>query len=146
MLAGLAGPVQSGMTYQGIVLFAHGARDPRWADPFAAVVARIRADRPGLPVLLAFLEHLQPDLNTALRDLASRGVSKVRVVPLFFGRGGHLRDDLPKLLERARGELPQLEVELAEAAGEDVSVQAALAAFALRSAETTRVPSGNDLI
>ena len=125
------------MTFQGVVLFAHGARDPRWAEPFAAVVARIRADCPGLPVVLAFLEHLQPDLITALRDLASRGLSKVRVVPLFLGQGGHLREDLPRLLEHARRQVPQLEVEVTEAAGEDLSVQAALEAFAIRRSELT---------
>jgi sirohydrochlorin cobaltochelatase len=30
----------------GLILFAHGARDPRWAAPFEAVAARIRAQRP----------------------------------------------------------------------------------------------------
>jgi sirohydrochlorin ferrochelatase len=28
---------------QGLILFAHGARDPRWAAPFEAVAARVRA-------------------------------------------------------------------------------------------------------
>ena len=35
---------------QAIVLFAHGARDPRWAEPFEAVAARVRATAPGCPV------------------------------------------------------------------------------------------------
>ena len=26
----------------GLILFAHGARDPRWAEPFEAVAARVR--------------------------------------------------------------------------------------------------------
>jgi sirohydrochlorin cobaltochelatase len=33
---------------QGLILFAHGARDPRWAEPFEAVAARCRAQRPGV--------------------------------------------------------------------------------------------------
>ena len=32
---------------EAIVLFAHGARDPRWAEPFEAIAARIRAAAPG---------------------------------------------------------------------------------------------------
>ncbi|HZW73593.1 MAG TPA: cobalamin biosynthesis protein CbiX, partial [Caldimonas sp.] len=38
-------------TAQALVLFAHGARDPRWADPFEAVAERIRAAAPDLPVV-----------------------------------------------------------------------------------------------
>ena len=58
------------MTSCGLVLFAHGARDPRWADAFVAIADRIHAQQPALPLALAFLEHRSPDLVTALRDLA----------------------------------------------------------------------------
>lgn len=120
------------MAEQGIVLFAHGARDPRWAEPFAAVAARVRDERPDVCVTLAFLEHLAPDLPGAVRMQAEQGVRRTRVVPLFFGRGGHLRDDFPAILAAARAASPQVVVEITEAAGECAAIQAALAAFALR--------------
>ena len=120
------------MPAHGLVLFAHGARDARWAEPFRAVATRIAARRPDLAVSLAFLEHLQPDLAGALKALAATGVSHVRVVPLFFGRGGHLREDFPAVLARAREAAPQLRVDVSDAAGEDPGVQEALADFALR--------------
>lgn len=35
------------MHSHGIVLFGHGARDPRWAEPFERLAARLRgASRP----------------------------------------------------------------------------------------------------
>ena len=120
------------MAEQGLVLFAHGARDPRWADAFEAVAARVRVLRPGLPVTLAFLEHLSPDLTAAWRGLAGQGVTRARVVPLFFGRGGHLREDFPTLLEAARAAVPGIEVEVTQAAGESAAIQDALAHFALQ--------------
>ena len=120
------------MARRGLVLFAHGARDARWAEPFAALAERIQARRPDLAVTLAYLEHLQPDLATALARQARAGVVSVRVVPLFFGRGGHLREDFPALLAAARAAAPGLEVEVLAAAGESSEVQDALAAFALR--------------
>ena len=120
------------MARRGLVLFAHGARDPRWAEPFTAVVERIRSARPDLSVTLAYLEHLQPDLAGALRALAREGVTEVRVVPLFFGRGGHLREDFPALLEVARNAAPALAIEVTQAAGEAAAIQQALADFALR--------------
>ena len=36
------------LTMRGIVLFAHGARDPEWARPFSGISAR-RARRPDIP-------------------------------------------------------------------------------------------------
>ena len=120
------------MPKQGLVLFAHGARDPRWAESFDAVAQRIRALRPDLPVTLAFLDYLAPDLPAALRTQAAEGVDRVRVVPLFFGRGGHLRDDFPVILEAARAAVPGLSVDVVEAAGESGPIQDALAQFALR--------------
>jgi len=123
------------MPTHGLVLFAHGARDVRWAEPFAAVAAALRARRPDLAVSLAFLDHLEPDLATAVQALAALGVQHLRVVPLFFGRGGHLRDDFPEVLRHARDAAPQVAIELIAAAGEDPRIQAALADFALRGLE-----------
>lgn len=39
-----------------LILFAHGSRDPKWAEPFKAIQSLIRAQAPGLIVELAFLE------------------------------------------------------------------------------------------
>jgi sirohydrochlorin cobaltochelatase len=47
---------------QGLILFAHGARDPRWAAPFEDMAARIRAHGRSCAVRLAFLEFMTPDL------------------------------------------------------------------------------------
>jgi len=123
------------MADEGLLLFAHGARDPRWAEPFEAVVARIRAARPDVPVVLAFLEHASPSLRDALGDLRLQGCRKVRIVPLFFGRGGHLRDDFPRMLDEASRSVPDVAIDVTIAAGESDAVQAALAAFALAHLE-----------
>ena len=32
----------------GLILFAHGARDPRWAEPFERLKRKVEAARPGL--------------------------------------------------------------------------------------------------
>jgi sirohydrochlorin cobaltochelatase len=117
-----------------VILFAHGARDPRWADPFVRVAERVRSAAPGVPIELAYLEGLQPDLATAARRLAADGARSISVVPLFFGRGGHLREDVPALIEQISAALPGVSLELVEAAGEDPEVIAAIAAFCLRAA------------
>ena len=119
------------MADAGIVLFAHGARDRRWAEPFEQLRERMQARRPDLSIELAFLEHLPPDLAEAAVAMAARGVRKVRIVPLFFGRGGHLRNDFPLHVARAQAAAPAIAFEIIEAAGEDPAVIDALADFAL---------------
>jgi len=58
---------------RGLLLFAHGARDPRWAEPFDAVAERIRASAPELRVELAYLEFMTPSLSEAACRLATDG-------------------------------------------------------------------------
>lgn len=119
------------MRTDALVLFVHGSRDPRWAEPFRRLQRRIAEREPGLPVEIAFLEHGVPDLAAAARALAGGGAASIRIVPMFFGRGGHLRDDLPRAIDAVRRELPDVAFEVCEAAGESDRVVDALADFAL---------------
>jgi len=126
----------------GVILYAHGARDARWAEPFERLRDRVAARHPG-PVSLAFLEHGTPDLTAAAQRMAMEGVERVRVVPMFFGRGGHLRQDLPRQLEAARVAVPAVAFDVTEAAGESEAVLDALAAFALAAPAVDGRTSGN---
>ena len=119
------------MTTPGLILFAHGARDPRWAAPFEAVAARVRGARPGLVVRLAFLEFMSPSLAEAGEQLAAAGCTQVAVLPLFLGAGGHVRKDLPLLLDALRAAHPGTAFTLHPAIGEIDSVVAAMADAAL---------------
>ena len=119
---------------QAIVLFAHGARDPRWAAPFEAVAARVRAAAPGWPVALAYLELMTPALGDAVAGLIDEGATRIDIVPLFLGTGGHLRDDLPPLVEALRAEHPGVVITLHAAIGEHAPVIDAMARTALCAA------------
>ena len=117
-----------------LLLVAHGARDPRWAEPFLAVAERIRVADPGRPVELAFLELMEPDLETAARRLAAAGATRIDVVPLFLGMGGHVRNDLPPRVDAVRAALPAVELRLHPAIGESEAVIAVVASAALAAA------------
>src|SRR5215831_7041888 len=87
---------------RGLILFAHGARDPGWAEPFETLAARVRALAPDTPVRLAFLELMTPDLGAAAAELIASGAQSIRIVPIFLGPGGHLRRDLPQRVAALR--------------------------------------------
>jgi sirohydrochlorin cobaltochelatase len=119
---------------RALVLFAHGARDPRWAEPFEAVATRIRAAAPQLPVVLAFLELMAPTLEGAVARLVADGATAIDVVPLFLGTGGHLRHDLPPLVDGLRSAHPGVVIRLHPAIGEHAAVAEAMARAALLAA------------
>lgn len=121
----------------GIVLFAHGARDPRWADPFHRLVAKLHRRRSDVPVQVAFLEHMEPDLPTAIARLAAKGVDRVTLLPLFMGRGGHLKRDLPHLVARACEAHPGVVVRTTEALGEVDALLEAMTTWVLDEHEAT---------
>ena len=84
-----------------------------------------------MPVVLAFFDYLEPNLMTAAQRLVQEGVEQIRIVPLFFGRGGHLREDLPRQMQAVREAISSARFDIAEAAGEADAVVEALAEFAL---------------
>ena len=106
----------------GIVLFAHGSRDRDWARPFEHLADTLRKSG---RVELAFLEFMQPSLEEAIAKLAREGVQEVRVVPVFLGQGGHVKEDLPKLVAKAQQK--GLNIRLDPAIGEQPSVIEAIA-------------------
>ncbi len=116
---------------RGLMLFAHGARDPRWSLPFEAVARSVREREPQLIVQLAYLEFMSPGLLDAGHALAQAGCTHVDVVPLFLGAGGHVRKDLPLLLAELAASHPQVAWQLRTAIGEVGSVIEAMAQAAL---------------
>jgi len=117
--------------HSAVILFAHGARDPEWAAPFRRIVARLRAARPGLPVQLAFLELMQPALADAVADMAADGITRITLVPLFLAQGGHLKEDLPRLLDDIRRSHPGVRIDVTQAIGDSEALTAAIADWAL---------------
>ncbi len=126
----------------GLILFAHGARDGRWAAPFEAVAERVRLARPAAQVSLAYLEFMAPTLPEAAAQLVAAGCTRIEVLPLFLGTGGHVRKDLPLLMDRLRSENPALQFSLHAAAGEAPSVIEAMAALAASTLDAPMAGTG----
>jgi sirohydrochlorin cobaltochelatase len=115
----------------GIVLFAHGARDPEWARPFEAIRDIVRARRPEFPVELAFLDFMAPRLDEAVAALVERNVAAITIFPLFMAPGGHIRNDLPRIAEELRRAHPAVPIAVQTAIGEAPGLLEAIAGWVL---------------
>ena len=116
---------------RAIILLAHGSRDPLWRVPIEAVAAQVRASAPGTPVCCAYLELCAPTLAEAAADLIAAGARAVRVFPLFFGVGKHVREDLPLLVAQIQASHPGIAIELLPTAGEYPELTTLMAGIAL---------------
>ncbi|CQR64199.1 sirohydrochlorin chelatase [Streptomyces leeuwenhoekii] len=81
-----------------LVLVAHGSRDPRALSTVRALLDRVRALRPGLPVRLGHIELNEPLLPGTL---AALGDTDAVLVPLLLSRGYHVRRDIPEMAAAA---------------------------------------------
>ena len=119
----------------GIILFAHGSRDPLWHKPMEAVAQQIRFTNNQVHVICAYLELSTPDLATVAHKLIDVGVRLITIVPMFLGVGKHAREDLPLLVNALSQAHPTMEFTLQKAVGEDDRLIQVLARIALNHPE-----------
>jgi sirohydrochlorin cobaltochelatase len=123
--------MSAAQTTLGILMFAHGARDPSWSRPFEQARSRLQALMAGRiepeHICLAFLEFMSPTLIEAGLQLAQAGCQRVHVVPLFLGTGGHVRKDLPELMAKLQAQAPQVDWQLTASVGDTEVLVLALA-------------------
>ena len=93
-----------------LVLFAHGARDPRWSASLHALAEAIRARSGQASVHTAFLELQTPALLEALETAVAGGARRIHIVPVFWAGAGHIENDLPPLVAEFGARHPQVAV------------------------------------
>ncbi|MFT3850502.1 MAG: CbiX/SirB N-terminal domain-containing protein [Propionivibrio sp.] len=120
------------MPRTALILFAHGSRDPEWALPLKRVRAAVIAEAPDLRIELAFLEFLAPSLQDCVSTMVSEGFDRIVVVPMFIAQGGHLKNDLPLIIDELRARFPNVAFEMPGPVGEAEGVVQAMAAHVLR--------------
>lgn len=115
---------------KGLILFAHGSRDPLWRDPLEAMATNIAKQTPDTHVACAYLELCEPDLPAVAAYMIHHGAKHIRVLPMFFGVGKHAREDLPVLMQQLQGTHPNVQFVCEQAVGQHPVLVQAIAAIA----------------
>ena len=93
--------------HPALLIIGHGSRSAagvgEYWDLARVVTAEAGAD---LEVGCGFIELAAPDLDTAVDRLVGRGATSVVAVPLVLLGAGHMKDDGPAALHRARHRHP----------------------------------------
>ncbi|MGB7183815.1 MAG: CbiX/SirB N-terminal domain-containing protein [Burkholderiaceae bacterium] len=118
------------MSDTGFIFFCHGAREPRWREPFELILQQFKLAMPDADSRLAFLELMEPRLPAVIDEMAANGIIKIQVMPLFLAAGGHTRRDLPELIASARQRWPDLTLDCASTLTESVEIRQAIVRWA----------------
>jgi sirohydrochlorin cobaltochelatase len=117
-----------------LLLFAHGSSDQGWAAPFVKLQSAVRRRNPDKIVELAFLERMAPSFDEAVNALYAKGIRQITVAPIFLALGGHMRKDLPKLVEDAQ-QRTGIAFQVLPALGEVDTLIEAIADWAIASSD-----------
>jgi precorrin isomerase/sirohydrochlorin ferrochelatase len=90
------------------LLIGHGTRSAEGEAELRELCAVVAAARPDLAVEAGFLEFMGPGVDEAIARLAARGARQVIAVPLVLLGAGHMKDDGPAALQRARAAHPEI--------------------------------------
>jgi sirohydrochlorin cobaltochelatase len=101
----------------GLLLIGHGSRSAAGVDEYWQFADVLRSAATGLELGCGFIELAEPDLDTAIDDLVSRGVTSVGAVPLVLLGAGHMKNDGPAALERGRRRHPRVDFSYGRALG-----------------------------
>ncbi len=94
---------------RGLLLVGHGTTDSAGRDEML-LVAREVADLYPCPVEPCFLELAEPTISQGVARLYEGGVRQMTVVPLLLFAAGHAKRDIPKAVETATADFPDLRI------------------------------------
>ena len=89
-------------TAPALLVVGHGSRDADGVEEFWTLAETIRDAAGALPIDFGFIEMAQPPVDETLDRLVESGARRVVSVPLVLLAAGHLKNDGPAALARAR--------------------------------------------
>ncbi len=91
-----------------ILLVGHGSREAAGNAEILLFAERWRARHPDWRIEVGFIEFANPLLDPALNH-AARNSERVLVLPLILNAAGHVRQDIPSAIQRARKRHPDVQ-------------------------------------
>ena len=86
------------MSRTGVMICGHGSRDDEACVEFARVVHLLEHALPEYPVAMGYLEFARPIIREGLDALRARGVDRILAVPGMLFAAGHVKNDVPSVL------------------------------------------------
>lgn len=97
---------------QVLIIAAHGSRKASSNQEVEQLTRRIETAAAGRfdQIEHGFLQFSEPLLEKRLENAAAAGVQKIVVFPLFIGKGSHISQDIPQLVENCQKKYPDIQI------------------------------------
>ena len=122
----------------GVMICGHGSRDIAAVEQFNALVLAVARRLPQMPVESGFLEFARPIISEGLDRLRARKVDHVLAVPGMLFAAGHVKNDVPSVLNAYAAE-HDLRIEF----GRDLGIDGKLLAAARERIEAALEAAGS---
>ena len=103
----------------GVMVCGHGSRDAGAVREFASVAEGLRKLMPEMPVEYGYLEFATPIIRDGLDALRERGVTRILAVPGMLFAAGHVKNDIPSVLNTYAAQNDGVTIELGKELGID---------------------------
>ena len=103
----------------GVMVCGHGSRDEGAVTEFARVAKGLRKLMPEMPVEYGYLEFATPIIRDGLDRLRDQGVTRVLAVPGMLFAAGHVKNDIPSVLNTYAAQNEGVTIELGKELGID---------------------------
>lgn len=135
------------MTQPALFIVGHGTRDADGVAEFHRFVDVVRTEARGVHVRGGFIELAEPDLDTAIDELVASGAADAGIVavPLVLLGAGHMKNDGPGALARARHRHPGVAITYGRELGVHPTVLA-LAEARAREVMGTAAPADHAVV
>ncbi len=103
----------------GVMVCGHGSRDEGAVREFAQVAEGLRELMPHTPIEYGYLEFATPIIRDGLDKLRDQGVTRVLAVPGMLFAAGHVKNDIPSVLNTYAAQNEGISIELGKELGID---------------------------
>ncbi len=104
----------------GVLLCGHGSRDPDAVGQLVTLTRRLDARFTDTPVTHGFLEFATPVISDALDTLRTAGVTRVLAAPIMLFAAGHVKNDIPSVLNTYGAQHPEMTIQYGRDLGLDI--------------------------
>ena len=123
-----------------ILLIGHGTRRAAGVAEFHHLAQQLQQALPDRVCQTAFLELVEPSVPTALETLRRQGFQRITALPALLMAAGHVKNDLPVMLNAFQAKYPEMRVTF----GADLGIHPHLLQVARERIEASEAAFGFD--
>lgn len=106
-------------TRQAVILLGHGSIREQANAEVRAMWEMMKEQLPELQISGCFVEVAEPTMEQEIDRLATLGMERIVIVPMFLTRGQHLSNGIPRILEAMRAKYTNVQIDLTRHLGID---------------------------